>query len=178
MITQLLLGHLGQARENTATTCRPPPFGRCQCSRDDGGGLVVPRLGEDEPTSGRLWQGNLNDLGGHVVESHCAVITTTDSAEAAEELGRGIVEARLGACVQIVGPIRSIYRWEGDVQNDQEWQCWVKTSIDRLDALTEHIKKNHSYDTPEVVALPIVGGSDDYLSWVTEETSLPEQHAG
>jgi periplasmic divalent cation tolerance protein len=64
------------------------------------------------------------------------VITTTDSAEAAEELGRGIVEARLGACVQIVGPIRSIYRWAGGIQNDQEWQCWVKTSADRLDAAT------------------------------------------
>jgi periplasmic divalent cation tolerance protein len=95
------------------------------------------------------------------------VITTTDSAEAAEELGRGVVEAHLGACVQIVGPIRSIYRREG---GDQEWQCWVKTSADRLDALIEHIKKNHSYDTPEVVALPIVGGSDEYLSWVTGET--------
>jgi periplasmic divalent cation tolerance protein len=105
-----------------------------------------------------------------MAQSHCAVITTTDSAEAAEELGRGIVEARLGACVQIVGPIRSIYRWEGAVQIDQEWQCWVKTSADRLDALAEHIKKNHSYDTPEVVALPIVGGSDEYLSWVTDET--------
>ena len=105
-----------------------------------------------------------------MAESHCAVITTTDSAEAAEELGRGIVEAHLGACVQIVGPIRSLYRWEGDVQNDQEWQCWVKTSADRLDALTEHINKNHSYDVPEVVALPIIGGSDAYLSWVTDET--------
>jgi periplasmic divalent cation tolerance protein len=105
-----------------------------------------------------------------VAGSHCAVITTTDSVGAAEELGRGIVEARLGACVQIVGPIRSVYRWEGDVQNDQEWQCWIKTSTDRLDALTEHIKKNHSYDVPEVVALPIVGGSEDYLTWVTDET--------
>lgn len=109
-------------------------------------------------------------LGGHMRESHCAVITTTDSAEAAEELGRGIVDARLGACVQIVGPIRSLYRWEGSVQNDEEWQCWVKTSADRLDALTEHIKKNHSYDVPEVVVLPIIGGSMDYLSWVTDET--------
>jgi periplasmic divalent cation tolerance protein len=106
-----------------------------------------------------------------VTESHYAVITTTDSAEAAEELGRGIVEARLGACVQIVGPIRSIYRWQGEVQNEQEWQCWIKTCADRLDALTEYIKKNHSYDVPEVVAIPIVGGSDDYLSWVNDETS-------
>lgn len=102
--------------------------------------------------------------------SHCAVITTTDSAEAADELGRGIVDARLGACVQIVGPIRSIYRWEGEVHNEREWQCWIKTSVDRLDSLTEYITKNHSYDVPEVVVLPIVGGSADYLSWVTSET--------
>lgn len=105
-----------------------------------------------------------------MAESFCAVITTTDSAESAEQLGHGIVAARLGACVQIVGPIRSIYRWEGRVQNDEEWQCWVKTSADRLDALTDHIKKNHRYDVAEVVALPIIGGSSAYLSWVSDET--------
>ena len=103
-------------------------------------------------------------------ESYCAVVTTTDRAEEAEELGRGIVGARLGACVQIVGPIRSIYRWEGEVRNDQEWQCWIKTTADRLDALTEYLKKNHSYDVPEVIALPIVGGNTDYASWVSTET--------
>ena len=103
-------------------------------------------------------------------ESHCAVITTTDSLDGAEVLARGIVDARLGACVQIVGPIRSVYRWEGEVHSEQEWQCWIKTSADRLDELTGYIKKNHSYDVPEVVALPIVGGSTDYLSWVTNET--------
>lgn len=105
-----------------------------------------------------------------MVGSYCAVVTTTDSAEAANELGRGIVDARLGACVQIVGPIRSIYRWEGEVHDEQEWQCWIKTSADRLDLLTEYIKKNHGYDVPEVVVLPIAGGSADYLSWVTNET--------
>lgn len=105
-----------------------------------------------------------------MTESYCAVITTTDSAEAADELGRAIVNAHLGACVQIVGPIRSIYRWESEVLNEQEWQCWVKTSTDRLDSLTEYIKKNHSYDVPEVVVLPVMGGNADYLSWVTNET--------
>lgn len=105
-----------------------------------------------------------------VAESHCAIVTTTDSAEAAEELAKGIVDARVGACVQIVGPIRSLYRWEGAVQNDQEWQLWVKTAADRLDALTEYIKAHHTYDVPEVVALPIVGGSSDYLQWLTDET--------
>lgn len=105
-----------------------------------------------------------------MAESHCAVVTTTDSAEAAEELAKGIVAARVGACVQIVGPIRSFYQWEGEVQDDQEWQLWVKTAADRLDALTEHIKKHHSYDVPEIVALPVLGGNGDYLQWVTDET--------
>ncbi|HEV7976361.1 divalent-cation tolerance protein CutA [Amycolatopsis sp.] len=104
------------------------------------------------------------------MSEHLAVITTTDSAEAAGELGGSIVAAKLAACVQIVGPIRSLYQWDGVVQDDQEWQCWIKTTTDRLDELTEHIKKNHSYDVPEVVALPIVGGSSEYLSWITAET--------
>lgn len=98
-------------------------------------------------------------------------LTTTDSAETADELARGIVDARLGACVQIVGPIRSVYRWEGAVQVEQEWQCLVKTTADRIDALTAHIKSHHTYDVPEVIVTPIIGGSEDYLSWVRQETS-------
>jgi periplasmic divalent cation tolerance protein len=103
-------------------------------------------------------------------ESHQVVITTTDSADSAEALAKGIVEARLAACVQIVGPIRSVYRWDGEVHNDQEWQCWIKTAGDRVAALTEWIKGNHSYDVPEVVALPVLGGSAKYLAWVTAQT--------
>ena len=104
--------------------------------------------------------------------SHCTIITTTDSAQSAERLATGIVESRLGACAQIIGPIRSIYRWEGAVHNDEEWQCWIKTSTDRLDALTEHIQSNHSYDVPEVIALPVLGGSAEYLQWLTDQTRI------
>lgn len=100
----------------------------------------------------------------------CVVTTTVDSAEAAESLAKGVVEARLGACVQIV-PIRSVYRWSGEVRVDAEWQCVVKTSAIRADELVAHIKAHHSYDVPEVVVTPVVGGSDDYLAWVLEETS-------
>ncbi|MBM7861999.1 divalent-cation tolerance protein CutA [Lentzea nigeriaca] len=96
--------------------------------------------------------------------------TTVDSEEAAESLARGIVGARLGACVQIV-PIRSVYRWEGEVRVDAEWQCVVKTSAIRADELVAHIKAHHTYDVPEVVVTPVVGGNDDYLAWVSEETS-------
>lgn len=98
------------------------------------------------------------------------VTTTVDSAEAAESLARGIVEARLGACVQIV-PIRSVYRWDGEVRVDAEWQCVVKTSANRVDELVAHIKAHHTYDVPEVVVTPVAGGNDDYLRWVSEETS-------
>lgn len=101
---------------------------------------------------------------------HQVVITTTDSAAAAETLSRGLVAARLAACVQIVGPVRSLYRWDGEVRDDQEWQCWIKTTGDRLDALIEWIRVNHSYDVPEAVVLPVLGGNPEYLSWVSAET--------
>lgn len=104
------------------------------------------------------------------MSSACVVTTTVGSEEAAESLAKGIVEARLGACVQIV-PIRSVYRWEGEVRVDAEWQCVVKTSAIRADELVEHIKAHHTYDVPEVVVTPVVGGNDDYLAWVSEETS-------
>lgn len=98
------------------------------------------------------------------------VTTTVDSEDAAEALAKGIVGARLGACVQIM-PIRSVYRWDGEVRVDAEWQCVVKTSTTRVDELVAHIKANHTYDVPEVVVTPVAGGNDDYLAWVSEETS-------
>lgn len=98
------------------------------------------------------------------------VTTTVGSEDAAESLAKGIVGARLGACVQIV-PIRSVYRWDGEVRVDAEWQCVVKTSTTRVDELVAHIKAHHTYDVPEVVVTPVTGGNDDYLAWVSEETS-------
>lgn len=97
------------------------------------------------------------------------VVTTTDSEGAAAALARSIVEARAGACVQVV-PIRSFYRWDDSVQDDPEWQLQIKTSARRADALVEHIKANHTYDVPEIIALPITAGNDAYLTWVDEET--------
>lgn len=101
---------------------------------------------------------------------YAQVTTTIDSAEAAEELARGMVSARLAACVQIVGPIRSVYRWEGAVQADAEWQCVVKTTTARVDALVEHLVEHHGYDVPEVLVTPITGGNPTYLSWLDDET--------
>jgi periplasmic divalent cation tolerance protein len=103
-------------------------------------------------------------MGGHV-----QVVTTVDSEEGAQQLARDLVDGRLAACVQVVGPIHSVYRWQGDVQEEREWQCVAKTTADRLDAVVEHLRRHHPYDLPEVVATPIVGGSDDYLRWVSEQ---------
>ncbi|EHY89757.1 divalent-cation tolerance protein CutA [Saccharomonospora azurea] len=105
-----------------------------------------------------------------MISEHLVVSTTTDSESAARDLAAGAVEARLGACAQIVGPITSVYRWEGRVNTDAEWRIEVKTAADRVDELVEHLKRHHSYDVPEVVVTPIVGGSEDYLSWVVDET--------
>lgn len=101
---------------------------------------------------------------------HAVVTSTTDSENAARALAAGVIEAKLGACAQIVGPITSVYRWEGDVRTDQEWRVEIKTATDQVAALIEHIKANHSYDVPEIVVTPITGGSTEYLSWLVDET--------
>lgn len=96
------------------------------------------------------------------------VVTTTDSADEAERLARGLVEARLAACVQIVGPVRSVFRWEGAVSVETEFQLVVKTA--RVPEVTAWIVGNHSYDVPEVIALPVTGGHETYLTWVVDES--------
>ncbi|MEV0704012.1 divalent-cation tolerance protein CutA [Saccharopolyspora sp. NPDC050389] len=100
---------------------------------------------------------------------HVQVVTTTDSEQAAAELARGVVEARLGACAQVV-PIRSFYVWEGAAQDDAEWQLQIKTSAARLAELVEHLRANHGYDVPEIIVTPIVGGNPAYLAWVDDQT--------
>ena len=106
-----------------------------------------------------------------MTESTAVVVTTTDSAEEAERLARGLVAARLAACAQIVGPVRSAFRWEGSVSVETEWQLVVKTAAARVDELTAWIVAHHSYDVPEVIALPIEGGHETYLTWVADESS-------
>lgn len=98
------------------------------------------------------------------------VMTTTDRREVAEEIAREAVSRRLAACVQIVGPIRSIYRWQGAVEEADEWLCLLKTRGELLEELTAFIRGIHPYQVPEIVAVPIVGGNPDYLRWLHDET--------
>ncbi|HEY4004006.1 MAG TPA: divalent-cation tolerance protein CutA [Pseudonocardia sp.] len=101
---------------------------------------------------------------------HVIVTSTTDSEQAARSLAAGAIEANLGACAQVVGPITSVYRWQGEVHTDQEWRVEIKTAADRVTPLVAHIKSAHSYDVPEIVATPITGGSTVYLAWLVDET--------
>ncbi|WP_225846946.1 divalent-cation tolerance protein CutA [Streptomyces sp. HPF1205] len=102
---------------------------------------------------------------------YLTVLTTTDAPEKADTLARSAVEAKVAACAQIDGPVTSVYRWEGAVQTEQEWRILFKTTSDRYPALEAHIKAEHDYDTPEIIATPVTHGSADYLSWVNAQTT-------
>lgn len=102
------------------------------------------------------------------------VMTTTQQREVAEQLARRIVEQRLGACVQIDGPVLSVYRWEGQIETASEWRLMVKTTRAGGERLTTWLIENHPYDEPEVIRLPIDGGSAGYLGWLAEEVSRAE----
>lgn len=108
----------------------------------------------------------------HPLESnkvYCVVLTTTATADEAQSLARGIVEARLGACVQIQ-PIQSIYRWQGALCNESEFRLAIKTRQAQSAALEHFIREHHSYETPEIVQIPITAGSAAYLQWIDEGT--------
>lgn len=96
------------------------------------------------------------------------VTTTAGSEEEAEQISAALVERRLAACAQVIGPITSRYRWQGAVECSTEWMCVAKTSAARYPELEAAIRELHSYDEPEIVATPIVAGSAGYLEWLGE----------
>ena len=102
------------------------------------------------------------------------VQTTTDSRGEAMELAAAAVESRLAACAQVSGPIASTYWWEGEVERAEEWAVLLKLPASRYADLAEFLTARHSYDEPEIVATPIVAGSEGYLSWIEEETGPQE----
>lgn len=98
------------------------------------------------------------------------VTTTAGSREEAQALAGALLERRLAACVQIVGPVESRYWWAGGLETATEWLCVVKTTAGRYDEVEAAIRAAHSYDVPEILAVPVVRGSEAYLRWVGEET--------
>lgn len=101
---------------------------------------------------------------------HVRVETTTGSRAEAQALAESVVAARLAACAQVSGPIESSYRWQGAVAADAEWMLTCKTAADRLGPLVAHLRAEHTYDVPEIIAVPIIGGDPEYLTWLIEET--------
>ncbi len=95
------------------------------------------------------------------------IFITAGSAEEGERIAEALVKEMLAACVNIVPAISSVYRWEGRVQRDNEALLIVKSRQDVFDHLVDRVKELHSYDLPEVIALPIAVGSDDYLRWLS-----------
>ena len=106
------------------------------------------------------------------------VSTTVGDLRAAEALAERIVDGRLAACVQIVGGLRSVYRWKGSVQRDDEVQLVIKTTAARFDALERCLYDHHPYDLPEVLAVPVVRASAAYLDWIVDETRVPAADEG
>jgi periplasmic divalent cation tolerance protein len=97
------------------------------------------------------------------------VLVTTGSEPEAATLAGHLVENRLAACVSIT-PIQSVYTWKGKIQNDQEWQLVIKTDLNRFDELSRAITQQHSYEVPEIIAIPIQQGLPAYLTWMAEQT--------
>jgi periplasmic divalent cation tolerance protein len=98
------------------------------------------------------------------------VLVTTPTPERAAEIARTLVEERLAACGNVVPGLRSIYRWEGKVQEDAEALLLLKTTRGRFEALRERVLALHPYDVPEVIAVPVEAGSAPYLAWIASET--------
>ncbi|MFN3680271.1 divalent-cation tolerance protein CutA [Thermosynechococcus sp.] len=105
---------------------------------------------------------------------YCVVMVTTATEAEALSLADQLVAEHLAACVQIL-PIRSIYRWQGTVHRDPEWQLLIKTRIALFEEVRDRLVALHSYEVPEIIALPIVAGSSAYLNWVKEQTQEPSR---
>lgn len=102
------------------------------------------------------------------------VLTTASSDEEARKIAHALVERRLAACVNIVPQVASIYRWQGKIEEAQEWLLIVKTTTAAFGQVSEAIAELHSYDVPECICLTIEDGSPNYLEWIAESVSAAE----
>jgi periplasmic divalent cation tolerance protein len=98
------------------------------------------------------------------------VFVTCASEEEGLKIANALVEEHLAACVNLISPIRSIYRWEGKIWNEKEWLLIIKTRQDRFGELERKVRSLHSYSVPEIISLPISDGSSSYLKWIKENT--------
>jgi periplasmic divalent cation tolerance protein len=104
------------------------------------------------------------------------ILSACDSEEQATHLARNLVELRLAACVNIVSGARSIYRWKGAIEDASEWLLVIKSRRDLFSSIRSEIAKTHSYEVPELLAMPVVEGAEGYLAWMDREL-VPEEES-
>jgi periplasmic divalent cation tolerance protein len=105
------------------------------------------------------------------MEEAIHITTTADKREIMEKIGRHLVERRLASCVQIMGPMKSIYWWKGKVEEADEWLCVIKSRASHYEAIEKEITRLHPYELPEIVAMRIEKGLPGYMRWIIEETA-------
>jgi periplasmic divalent cation tolerance protein len=101
------------------------------------------------------------------------VMTTVPTREVADEIAASLIQQQLAACVQVIGPINSTYRWQGAIETSQEWLCLAKSRRDLYPQLEEAIRRLHPYEVPEILAVPVVAGSAAYLAWLDASVLPP-----
>ena len=104
-----------------------------------------------------------------MMDEYLQVVTTTATREDAQKIADALVEKRVAGCVQILGPIVSTFWWHGKIERTEEWLCMIKSERRFYSRLEQSIKELHSYETPEIIAVPIVAGSQQYLQWLSDE---------
>jgi periplasmic divalent cation tolerance protein len=109
------------------------------------------------------------------MSDYIQIVTTVERREDARRIAQSLVERRLAACVQVSGPIASVYRWKGKIETAEEWQCSAKSRRDLFEAVERAIRELHPYEVPEILAVPIVAGGCDYLAWLNGEVGEVRQ---
>lgn len=108
-------------------------------------------------------------------ESHILILVTAPSHEVGEQIAMRLVEERLAACANLVGPIQSTYRWEGAIEKDEEILLMIKTRSALFDRVAECVRQNHPYSVPEVIGVTISHGLTSYLDWINKETAASKE---
>lgn len=100
------------------------------------------------------------------------ITTTADNQEILGQIAQRLLESRLAACCQLLGPHTSVYRWKDKIETANEWMCLIKTRKELFEPVAEVIRKLHPYDVPEIIATDVVHGSSEYLNWLHVETAI------
>jgi len=105
--------------------------------------------------------------------TYIQALTTTATKPATQAIATTVVEQRVAACAQVIGPITSTYWWQGKIETAEEWLCVMKSRQDLYEELEQAIRQAHPYEVPEILAVPVVHGSHDYLEWMDRELAQP-----